>query len=84
MIVHQLAQIGHQEFGREQTHPDETPRLTELAGVSAEGDVPMVTAVFGLCSVCFGLISILMAAAFVRVVELRDEFGRYGSDTVSN
>ncbi|XP_055635948.1 ATP-binding cassette sub-family C member Sur isoform X2 [Toxorhynchites rutilus septentrionalis] len=79
MIVHQLAQIGHQEFNREQTYPDETPRLAELErrekGPSDDDDVPMVTAVFGLCSVCLGLISILVAAAFVRVVELRDEFG---------
>ncbi|EAT34557.1 AAEL013215-PA, partial [Aedes aegypti] len=37
--------------------------------------VSMETAVMGLCSFCLGMVSIIVGAVFVRVVELKDEYG---------
>lgn len=85
VIIHQLGQLNsNHPGGASSDHTPEDVRLeTKWATDSGPGDqddddagLPMVTAVMGLCSSCFEIVSILVGAVFVRAVEVKDECGK--------
>ncbi|XP_062546541.1 ATP-binding cassette sub-family C member Sur [Armigeres subalbatus] len=53
----------------------ETGRNNDANQAGFDNGMAMETAVMGLCSGCVGLVSILVGAVFVRVIELKDECG---------
>ncbi|XP_058815986.1 ATP-binding cassette sub-family C member Sur [Topomyia yanbarensis] len=78
LLVHGLATLGHSRkvnlpvTTKEQLALTEQDQFTEH---DQDGGVAVATAVLGLCSVCIGLMAVLVAAAFVRIVELKDRCG---------